>query len=245
MSNTKTFNYPFKIGNAADYGRVLSDLNNKLDSIKKEVSYFDFYHISDAVTDASLFASQLNNLPLNQALVINTPPFYYNEDNYETGDIIVKNYLGETYHIKAQTGGVFYPQKIEGNSGSYLIHFGFSGSVPTTASSSTALNQVATFAETMTFTGLQPATVSNIYGYWLPFTDSSGNATTTCSFTGKLSGSSKITPFLQFYLCENLNGVIEPKEQIVLEYEISWNESNNNVTIEVNDVIPNLYVKVK
>ena len=62
MSNTKTFNYPFKIGNAANYGQVLTDLNDKLDNIKKEVSYFDFYHISDAVTDANLFASQRRQL---------------------------------------------------------------------------------------------------------------------------------------------------------------------------------------
>lgn len=131
MSNIKTFNYPFKVGNPESFGTILSNLNDKLDSMKKQVSYFDFYNITDIVTDASSFATKINNLPLNQSLVINTAPFYYNGDNYAPGDIIVKNYLGEYYHIKAQTGGVFYPQKIEGKDGSYIIHFGFNGSSPT------------------------------------------------------------------------------------------------------------------
>ena len=168
---------------------------------------------------------------------------HLNEDNYETGDIIIKNYLGETYHIKAQTGGVFYPQKIEGSSGSYLIHFGFSGTEPTNPTSTTGLNQVATFAQNMTFTGLQPTTISNIYGFWVPFVNDNGRA--TCSFTGKLSGSTKITPFLQFYLCEVLNNVVEPKEQVFIEHTINWDNTTNLITVTIDCEIPNLYVKVK
>ena len=37
-----SFKYPFRVSDRDDYKQILSDLNDKIDSVKKQVSYFDF-----------------------------------------------------------------------------------------------------------------------------------------------------------------------------------------------------------
>ena len=95
----QSFNYPFRIDNRDDYNEILKDLNEKIDLIKKRGSYFDFYNITNAVTDSNNFAAQINSLPFNEALVINTPPFYYSGENYSTGDVVIKNNIGQACSV--------------------------------------------------------------------------------------------------------------------------------------------------
>ena len=256
--STKTFNYPFHIGTKDSYNVALTDLNNKLESLKKEVSYFDFYNITTAVTNSDEFSAQLNSLPLNQSLVINTSPFYYSGESYSLGDIVLKNHLGETYHISAQTGGVFYPQKIEGEDGVYTIHFGFSGSSPTTSTSSNIKTSAdgtvtyedsAPFSKNMTYGGFTSTTASNIYGYWGVLTHDDENDVYKYSFSEATTSDSSnntivIHPSIQFFLCDSNN---TPLEQVFIEYSLTHNAENKQWTVSISDTIcpENLYVKEK
>lgn len=248
---TKTFNYPFHIGDKSNYGEALRILNDKLESLKKQVSYFDFYNITTAVVNADHFAAQLNSLPLNQSLVINTPPFNYNGETYATGDVVIKNYLGESYHIKAQTGGVYYPQKIEGSNGVYSIHFGYKGSSPTEPNGSnitpTGYTSTAPFAINMTYGGFTAATRSNVYGYWAPLVkQTDGSYLYSFAEENTLDANNAavvVKPSIQFFLCSE-GEIIE--EQVFIEYSLS--HSNKQWTVSVSgDVCPEegLYVKVK
>lgn len=254
--STKTFNYPFRVGTDSEYGQVLNQLNTKLDSLKKQVSYFDFYNITGAVTNIDAFSAQLNNLPLNQSLVINTPPFNYNNENYAPGDVVVKNHLGEVYHIKSQTGGVFYPQKIEGSSGYYTIHFGFSGSAPTTPSSSNAIKDAsgniigygntASFAETISYANLQAIQSASIYGLWAKLTLNNNSYSYTfpvAKTTDSNNTEIVVNPSIQFYLCATNSDI--PEEQVFIEYSLSHDNVNWTVSVLATDGSDNIYVKVK
>ena len=85
--STKTF----KIAKEADYSTQLSDLNNEINSVKKQITYLDVYNITDTVTDKNTFNAKVNALMNNSSLVINTTPFFINDKLYNTGDIILKN----------------------------------------------------------------------------------------------------------------------------------------------------------
>ena len=250
-----SFTYPFRVDNREDYKQILSDLNNKIDSVKKQVSYFDFYNITNAITDTNNFASQINALPFNEALVINTPPFYYNGENYATGDVIIKNNTGNIHHIKAQTGGVYYPKKITKDSaGDYSFEYVYASSMPTIEESLNSLKEQengtwvgeASFAEKITFTGLKSSNTadSNVYGEY-----STLYSNGTYSFLIQYdSQGNDIIPYIQFFFCENNI----PQEQIVIDYQLtkSADEDSNRywvVTPELDSTTnySSIYIKVK
>jgi hypothetical protein len=65
-------------------------------------------------------------LPFTSA-IINTPTAFADGDTYAVGDIIVKKQDGTTEHIRAERGGIFFPQEITRGGGSnnynYTIDF--------------------------------------------------------------------------------------------------------------------------
>jgi hypothetical protein len=166
-------NIIYTTGDPKQYGALINNLYTRVESLKKEVSYLDFYNITGAVTDELRFSEQLSGLPLNQSLVINTAPFYYGGQSYSTGDILVKTASSEIIHIKAQTGGVFFPEKItktvdaNGNDlGNYNIHFAYQGASPTLkedVATSSDTGWTSKFAQTIKYTNLTSATNSGMY----------------------------------------------------------------------------------
>ena len=254
-----SFTYPYNIANSDKYKEILTYLNDKIDSVKKQVSYFDFYNITNAVIDTNHFAAQINSLPFNEALVVNTPPFYYNGENYATGDIIIKNNTGGIHHIKAQTGGVYYPSKIKlDNTGDYSFEYSYAGSMPTVPNSNVPLSEQSdgswvgesSFAEKITFSGLKAsdAADSNVYGEY-----SSLGVGGTYSFPIQYDKDNHdILPYIQFFFCyENI-----PQEQILIDYTLTKEDGvdADGNTVRFWKVTPSLdssinfssvYIKVK
>lgn len=263
-----SFNYPFRVGNREDYQNILKELNNKIDSIKKRVSYFDFYNITTAVTDSNSFAAQINSLPFNEALVVNTPPFYYSGENYSTGDVIIKNSTGGIHHIKAQTGGVYYPEQVkyDNKDGTYSFTYTYADSMPTEPTSEVEIGQKAILAEKITFNSIRPndATETNIYGEWGHFDLYSNIKTELQRESGKDVYKSSyifciealtetnneleyIRPFIQLFMCTSGT----PIETVYLDYELILDKTNFQKTCWVvkpkyqNKEISSIYVKVK
>ena len=48
-----TFNQKFK--NSTDFQNQIIDLNNKINSVAKNLTYFDFYNIVDVVTNKKMY----------------------------------------------------------------------------------------------------------------------------------------------------------------------------------------------
>lgn len=244
----ESFTYPFKVKENANYKKALEGLNTKIDAIKKQVSYFDFYNITDVVIDVKSFAAQLNTLPFNQGLVINTSPFYYNGENYTTGDVVLKSNTGSIYHIKAQTGGVYYPSKLTKDStGTYTIEYSYADSSPTAEGETFELvdgKVEADFRTKITFSGLSENNnnTTNIYG------ESGILENGYFSFNVQQDSSSNdIKPFVQFFL---VDGDI-PIEQIFIDYTLEVVIDNNvrkwkiTPSLDSSDNVSLIYVKVK
>lgn len=238
--STKTF----KIAKEADFSTKLSELNNKIDSVKKQITYLDVYNISDTVTDKNTFNAKVNALMNNSSLVINTTPFFVNNKLYKTGDIILKNNYGDIIHIKSQSGGIFYPSSVtKDDSNNYAIQYEFSESSPSEETCTVAVNTPATLAKQITFTNLTSIDNNSnyVYGVWQKV---SSNIFNIDIFK---KDSTSIQPYIKFFISSDTeNGNLA--EEILLDYKIEEVDGNKwKITIDSNQFIRDnqLWVKVK
>lgn len=235
-----------KATNARDFQTQIDNLNTKLDSVAKNLTYFDFYNIVDVTVNKNNFSAQVNALTPNTSLIINSEPFFLNNVYYNTGDIIFKSSNSNIVHIKAQTGGIYYPNKItfDEKSNSYSIAYKYTATQPntTTSISATVGTEIKDGAkEIIQFTGLTTHAPSTIYGLWKKFTS---------SFPAYKKDGTVIQPYIKFYLCDGTNNT--NYEEICLDYSLTCqNENTDNPTwnIEISDsneeFLTNLWMKVK
>ena len=71
-----------KATNARDFQTQIDNLNTKLDSVAKNLTYFDFYNIVDVTVNKNNFSAQVNALTPNTSLIINSEPFFLNNVYY-------------------------------------------------------------------------------------------------------------------------------------------------------------------
>ena len=228
-----------KAANAADFQSQIDKLNTKLNSVAKNLTYFDFYNIVDVTVNKNNFSAQVNALTPNTSLIINSEPFFLNNVYYNTGDIIFKSSNSNIVHIKAQTGGIYYPYKITklNNSNSYSIQYKYTSTQPNTnTSTSTTVNQEVKdgIKEIIEFTGITSSEQSIIYGLWCEFNDGTFNIY-------KDSKGNKIQPYIKFYLYDTEKNI--GPEEICLDYILKV--ENDKWKIEISDRPANLWMKVK
>ena len=98
---------------AQDFASSMEKIDNKLNEIKKEITYWDVYNISSAITSPEVFDSKIANLEINNSAVINTTYFKRNfqgiETEFHSGDVIIRLKDGSYQHIKAANAGVYVP----------------------------------------------------------------------------------------------------------------------------------------
>ena len=228
-----------KTVNATDFQTQIDNLNKKLDNVAKNLTYFDFYNIVDATVNKNNFSAQVNALTPNTSLIINSEPFFLNDVYYNTGDIIFKSSNSNIVHIKAQTGGIYYPYKItkSNNSNSYSIQYKYTSTQPNTnTSTSTTVNKEVEegVKEIIEFTGITSSEQSIIYGLWREFNDGTFNIY-------KDSKGNKIQPYIKFYLYDKEKNI--GPEEICLDYILKV--ENDKWKIEISDRPANLWMKVK
>lgn len=92
----------------------LEHLNRKLSAVRKTITAWDTYKITEVVIEKELLAGKIQGLPLNSSLVVNTSePVYLNGKTYQLGDIVFKDINGNLHQIKSAPSGFFYPSYIE------------------------------------------------------------------------------------------------------------------------------------
>ena len=234
-----------KATNARDFQTQIDNLNTKLDNVAKNLTYFDFYNIVDVTVNKNNFSAQVNALTPNTSLIINSEPFFLNNVYYNTGDIIFKSSNSNIVHIKAQTGGIYYPNKI-------TFENKYTPTQPVTGSSTDdeeatkdgvplGSSIVGGIKEEIKFVGLTTHAPSTIYGLWKKFTS---------SFPACKKDGTVIQPYIKFYLCNGTNNT--NYEEICLDYSLTCqNENTDNPTwnIEISDsneeFLTNIWMKVK
>lgn len=133
------------------FQRNLDLLNERINVIHKELSYWDLYRITDSVLTEESFPAVISGLAVGNSAVINCDTFTYNNQRYHRGDVIVKINDSEEIWIKSINAGSFKPIGFsKDNQGLYTLEFEYQEG-----------EGVAT-----TVSGLQIASVGNsIYGY--------------------------------------------------------------------------------
>lgn len=237
-----------KTTNAADFQTQIDNLNTKLDNVAKNLTYFDFYNIVDVTVNKNNFSAQVNALTPNTSLIINSEPFFLNNVYYNTGDIIFKSSNSNIVHIKAQTGGIYYPNKITFENNSYSIEYKYTPTQPATGSSTdvdvSIENQAANgAAEIIKFNGLINSDQGNIYGLWRKFNDGINDGIFDIYYKNNQDNQdNKIQPYIKFYLYDKENN--KGPEEICLDYKLKV--ENDKWKVEIVDGIPaNLWIKVK
>ena len=239
-----------KATNARDFQTQIDNLNTKLDSVAKNLTYFDFYNIVDVTVNKNNFSAQVNALTPNTSLIINSEPFFLNNVYYNTGDIIFKSSNSNIVHIKAQTGGIYYPNKITFENNSYSIEYKYTPTQPVTGSSTDdeeatkdgiplGSSIVGGIKEEIKFVGLTTHAPSTIYGLWREFNDGIFDIYYK---DNQYNQDNIIQPYIKFYLYDKENN--KGPEEVCLDYKLKV--ENDKWKVEIVDGIPaNLWIKVK
>lgn len=98
-------------------------LNEKLSSISRDATQWDFLKIDFVLTDSSLLESAQYSLVPNTAFVVNCNSFEWKGESYSRGDIVYKDINNMIYHIQAERGGMWYPSGVSKNGSTYTITF--------------------------------------------------------------------------------------------------------------------------
>ena len=87
-------------------------LNEKLSSVSKEATQWDFLKIDFILVDSANFESAQYSLVPNTAFVINCNSFTWKGQAYSRGDIVYKDIDNTVHHIQAEHGGMWYPSQL-------------------------------------------------------------------------------------------------------------------------------------
>ena len=124
-------------GGPETFQKNLELLNERINSIHKELTYWDLYKISASVNNASEFYSVFTSLAVGQSMVINCSTFYVNNIAYHKGDVIVKINENQDIKIDSLSTGIYYPSKLtkDDQSNTYLLNFTYAAGEPQEGSS--------------------------------------------------------------------------------------------------------------
>lgn len=240
MSTIKTFE-PAK--SKGSYSDKLSFLSEQIQEIKKEISYLDLYNITAVIDDPALFYSITGSIFPNSAAIINCDPFFINDTQYKTGDILLKIADGSLVHIKATTSGVYYPSSITYNGQGYVLTYEFSSSIPTQETSEIEVNgKIDNPVTTIQFTGIQGESDASIYGNWFQLTDEINKFK---AYEKDDESKTPINPMCQFFFCSKDGSVLE---EIYVDYNLELKEKEWEIS-GLEDLIKKednyIFIKVK
>lgn len=96
--------------NIDDLYDYLRYLDAKISSVRKTATLWDAYNIRTSVQTSEEFYQKYASLPSNSALVINTnSTIEIDEQSYQNGDIVIKDYLNNPIVVKNTLSGCYKP----------------------------------------------------------------------------------------------------------------------------------------
>lgn len=116
------------------FQKNLELLNSRINTVQKELSYWDLYKITHTVTSEQSFPSVISSLAVGESAVINCETFDYSNQRYRRGDVVVKISDSEEILVQAINTGVYKPQPIVGTltpgTNTYQIKYKYEEAVP-------------------------------------------------------------------------------------------------------------------
>lgn len=192
------------------FQKNLELINERINSIHKELTYWDLYKISASVNNASEFYSVFTSLAVGQSMVINCNTFYVNDIAYHKGDVIVKINENQEIKIDSLSTGIYYPSKLtkDDQSNTYLLNFTYAAGEPQEGSS-TGPQKEYSYPISM------PESNANIYGQV-----SQSNPFTFKAIPDTEGGQDYIKPIIKIFTEDN--------EEIAVDFTLTFNKKGND-----------------
>ena len=192
------------------FQKNLELLNERINSIHKELTYWDLYKISASVNNASEFYSVFTSLAVGQSMVINCSTFYVNNIAYHKGDVIVKINENQEIKIDSLSTGIYYPSKLtkEDKSNTYLLNFTYAAGEPQEGSSTGPQKEYS-------YTLSTQESNANIYGQV-----SRSNPFTFKAIPDTEGGQDYIKPIIKIFTEDN--------EEIAVDFILTFEKKEDN-----------------
>lgn len=209
-------------------------LNKRINSIHKELTYWNLYRISTSVNSSEDLAGIVSALVPGEACIINTNTFSNQDVTYSRGDVIVKLITDELIKIDSVNSGLYFPSQISYNeiTQTYNIIYRYSASMPLDSSTYTqnSFNDApaAEPAMIMSFNNLAPTVASTIYGINEVLLANQTSFTFHAEHLPPESGQSigqLIYPVIKFFF---------QGEDISCDFSISYSSTNDEWTVNFN-----------
>lgn len=197
-------------GGPETFQKNLELINERINSIHKELTYWDLYKISASVNNASEFYSVFTSLAVGQSMVINCNTFYVNDIAYHKGDVIVKINENQEIKIDSLSTGIYYPSKLtkDDQSNTYLLNFTYAAGEPQEGSS-TGPQKEYSYPISM------PKSNANIYGQV-----SRSNPFTFKAIPDTEGGQDYIKPIIKIFTEDN--------EEIAVDFTLTFNKEGKD-----------------
>lgn len=132
--NVKSYN-TFADTKVSEYSKSLQAINERINTLHKQLTYWDLYHITQVVNNKDELGIKFTALHNGESLVINTnETFQSNDQWYSRGDVVLKLDNGEQLLIKSQNSGYYYPAALtyDDNTKSLVVKYNFDNTKPKT-----------------------------------------------------------------------------------------------------------------
>lgn len=241
-------------GNQHQFMANIRYLEQKITATTRSITYWDLYKIDAVLTDPNAFQSTINDLLPYTSLVINTKGTTGKEGgDYSPGDIFVKHNDGTYTKIKAERGGIFYPNQIlrEGKTGdknyNYTISYQYSANAPSIESSQSDSHQntdeengifECNYAKKMIYKNITGGLVGSPYNKVYNYPDISKEL----SLDGiKDTNNKYVAPIVKCFIEYN-----NQLEEVYCDMKIDYQEQETNTyNIQfLDDLIPTFITKV-
>ena len=216
---------------APTFQKNLELLNNRINAIHKELTYWDLYKLSASVNSPAEFYSVFSSLAIGQSLVINCETFDINGTKYHKGDVIVKIDESSEIKIDSLATGIYYPFSLNAVDGStYHLTYKYAEGAPQEGSNVDPKQQYELSLP------VPAAGSSNVYGYV------SKDASFTFNAIPDSTSSDYIKPIIKVFQEDNSNHVIE---EMIVPYTVTFNSSNATFTVSNWKHGPASFIQIK
>lgn len=134
--NVKSYN-TFANTKVSEYSKSLQAINERINTLHKQLTYWDLYHITQVVNNKDELGIKFTALHNGESLVINTSETFQSNDQwYSRGDVVLKLDNGEQLLIKSQNSGYYYPSELTYDEAtkSLVVKYKFDNAKPKTGS---------------------------------------------------------------------------------------------------------------
>jgi len=212
IKHNETEYYKTVEATTTDIKSALKQLNDKLNNVTRDVSFWDVYNITQVLQKDSDVYSKLPLLNIGEGAIVNVNYISYNSESHYRGDIAYKKSDGEIIWISAENKGVYSPTLTLDNN-NLVLNFAY-----TTTPEQSIIASINT-------------QVRNAYLQDFHFSSGSSLQPFTVTFSAVFIDSTNILkPIIKFFVQEKNNF---NTEDFYLDWH--WRRDNNNIVVTIDD----------